>query len=458
MTSSSPAPDPDDGPAGSRAVEVPAIDGHPTEATEVGAQMHRLIERLYPICRSITGDGVRETLDVVGELLPLERHEVPSGTDVFDWKVPKEWNIRDAYVADASGRRVVDFRQLNLHVVNYSVPVRRTMSLDELRPRLYSLPQFPDRVPHRTSYFNEDWGFCLRHRDLELLEPGEYEVVIDSTLEDGSLTYAECVIPGETDDEVLLSTHVCHPSLCNDNLSGIALATFLARHLLDRPNRRTYRLLLIPGTIGSITWLARNREALDRIRCGLVLSTAGDAGPLHYKRTRSGSSEIDQAVIHSLAHSGKQYEVRDFEPYGYDERQYSSPGIGLEIGSLTRTPYGQFDEYHTSADDLDFVRPDALEDTLEQHISALAVLDGNGRYVNLRPHGEPQLGRHGLYAALGGRKGDNSAELAVLWVLNFSDGDHSLLDIADRAGLPFAAVRAAADALLEVDLLADAAA
>jgi aminopeptidase-like protein len=274
MTSSSPAPDPTGRPAGSQAPEVPAIDGRPTDATAVGEQMHRLIERLYPICRSITGDGVRETLDVVGELLPLERHEVPSGTDVFDWKVPKEWNIRDAYVADASGHRVVDFRQLNLHVVNYSVPVRRTMSLDELRPRLYSLPQFPDRVPHRTSYFNEDWGFCLRHRDLELLEPGEYEVVIDSTLEDGSLTYAECVIPGETDDEVLLSTHVCHPSLCNDNLSGIALATFLARHLLDRPNRRTYRLLLIPGTIGSITWLARNREALEPKPWGLGFGTA----------------------------------------------------------------------------------------------------------------------------------------------------------------------------------------
>jgi aminopeptidase-like protein len=421
--------------------------------------MHRLIERLYPICRSITGDGVRETLDIVGELIPLERHEVPSGSEVLDWTVPKEWNIRDAYVADPSGRRVIDFRELNLHVVNYSVPVRARMSLDELRPRLHTLAQFPDRVPHRTTYFNEDWGFCLRHRDLERLEPGEYEVVIDSTLEDGSLTYAECVIPGAGDgpadgrDTVLLSTHVCHPSLCNDNLSGIALATFLARHLLDRPHRLTYRLLLIPGTIGSITWLARNRGQLDRIRGGLVLSTAGDAGPLHYKRTRSGVSEIDQAVVHSLVHSGKPHEVRDFEPYGYDERQYSSPGFDLQVGSLTRTPYGRFDEYHTSADDLDFVQAAALGDTLAQHVAALEVLDGNATYRNLRPYGEPQLGRHGLYAALGGRKGDNSAELAVLWVLNLSDGAHSLLDIADRSGLPFAALRTAADALLEVRLL-----
>jgi len=415
--------------------------------------MHRLIERLYPICRSVAGEGVRQTLDILAEMIPLERYEVPSGTPVLDWTVPREWNIRDAYVADAAGRRVIDFRALNLHVVSHSVPVRARMSLDELRPRLHTLPEFPDRVPHRTSYFSEDWGFCLRHRDLEALEPGEYEVVIDSTLEDGSLTYAECVIPGERRDEVLLSTHICHPSLCNDNLSGIALATFLARHLLDRPNQLSYRLLLIPGTIGSITWLARNGDKLEHIRGGLVLSTAGDAGPLHYKRTRSGASEIDRAVIHSLVHSGKPYDVRDFEPYGYDERQYSSPGFGLEVGSLTRTPYGRFDEYHSSADDLDFVQPASLADTLAQHIAALEILDGDGTYRNLCPFGEPQLGRHGLYAALGGRKGDRSAEVAVLWVLNFSDGDHSLLEIADRAGLPFAAIRTAADALLDVGLI-----
>ena len=327
------------------------------------------------------------------------------------------------------------------------------MELDELRPRLHTLPDFPDRVPHRTSYHNETWGFCLSQHDLARLEDGTYEVVIDSTLEPGSLTLAECVIPGATTDEVLLSTHICHSSLCNDNLSGIALATFLARHLLDQSNRYTYRVLFIPGTIGSIAWLATNPDVVERIRCGLVLSTAGDRGRLHYKRSRSGAAEIDRVVEHVLRHADVPHEVRDFEPYGYDERQYSSPGIGLDVGSLTRTPYGQFDEYHTSADDLDFIAADALQDTLLRHIDVLAVLDRNQRYRNLRPNGEPQLGRHGLYATLGGRKGDNSTELAVLWVLNLSDGAHSLLDIADRSGFAFERVHEAAEALASVGLL-----
>ncbi|MEZ5226569.1 MAG: DUF4910 domain-containing protein [Acidimicrobiales bacterium] len=424
-------------------------------APSTGSEMHAAIERLYPICRSITGDGVRETLDLLSEIIPITQHEVPSGTEVFDWTVPPEWNIRDAYVKDSSGRRVIDFQQHNLHVVNYSEPVHATMTLDELRPRLHTLPDFPDRIPHRTSYFNRTWGFCLRHDDYVALEDGEYEVVIDSSLDDtGHLTYGELVIPGSSTDEILFSTHVCHPSLCNDNLSGIALATFLARSILDRPERRlTYRFLFIPGTIGSITWLATQPQSRTNILGGLVLSTSGDPGQLHYKRTRNGRHLIDAAVEHVLEASGDPYDVRDFEPYGYDERQYSSPGIGLEMGSLARTPYGQFDEYHTSADDLDFVRPDALADTLAKHIAVVDVLEANQRYRNLSPNCEPQLGPRGLYAALGGRKGDNSAEVAVLWVLNFSDGTHSLFDIARRSGLSFEAVRLAADALLEVDLL-----
>lgn len=424
----------------------------------VGDRMFDLVERLYPICRSITGDGVRQTLDGIAEVIPLTRHEVPTGTEVFDWTIPNEWNIRDAYVADPDGRRLIDFRRSNLHVVNYSVPVRAEMTFEELRPRLHTLPEFPDWVPHRTSYHNETWGFCLSQRDLDRIERDSadgvrFEVVIDSTLEPGSLTYAECIVPGATTDEVLLSTHVCHPSLCNDNLSGISLATFLASDLLDRPRHYTYRVLFIPGTIGSIAWLALNRDVVERIRHGMVLSTSGDAGDLHYKRTRSGRAEIDQVVEYVLGRSGVPFHVRDFEPYGYDERQYSSPGIGLDVGSLTRTPYGQFDEYHTSADDLDFISPAALEDTLARHLEVVDVLDRNGRFRNLSPMCEPQLGRRGLYAALGGRKGDNSAELAVLWVLNFSDGEHSLLDIAERSGISFERVREAADALISVDLL-----
>lgn len=426
-----------------------------TKSAATGSSMHGLIERLYPICRSITGDGVRHTLDVLSESIPIERHEVASGTEVFDWTVPPEWNITDAYVKDSTGRKVIDFQQHNLHVVNYSEPVRATMTLDELRPRIFTLPDFPDRIPHRTSYFNRTWGFCMRHNDYLALEDDEYEVAIDSTLDDaGHLTYGELLIPGDSDEEILFSTHVCHPSLCNDNLSGIALATFLARSILDRPERRlSYRFLFIPGTIGSITWLATQPEGRADITGGLILSTAGDPGSMHYKRTRRGDHPIDTAVEYVLEASGEDHSIRDFEPYGYDERQYSSPGIGMEMGSLTRTPYGQFDEYHTSADDLFYVKADALADTLAKHVAVVDVLEGNQRYRNLSPNCEPQLGRRGLYAALGGRKGDNSAELAVLWVLNFADGEHSLLDVAKRSGLSFAAVRTAADALLDVELI-----
>lgn len=423
------------------------------DTAAVGDRMYALIERLYPYCRSITGDGVRATLDAVGESVPLERVEVPSGTTAFDWVVPPEWNIRGAHVTGPDGCRVIDFADHNLHVVSYSVPVRQTMSLDELRPHLHSLPELPDRIPHRTSYFREDWGFCLRHRDLEALEPGEYEVVIDSTLAPGALSYAEWFLPGASTEEFLLSCHVCHPSLCNDNLSGIALAAELAAHLAARPRRLSYRLLLVPGTIGSITWLARNPDVIPRIGGGLVLNNAGDPGELHYKRSRQGHAPVDRAVLHVLAAAGVPYHVRDFEPYGYDERQYSSPGIGLAVGSLTRTPYGQFDEYHTSADDLDFVRPAALGDTFARHVEVLELIDRDATYHNLNPCCEPRLGDRGLYALLGGRKGDNSAELAVLWVLNLSDGHNSLLAIAERSGLPFSAVSAAADALVEVGLL-----
>lgn len=422
--------------------------------------MYELIERLYPIGRSITGDGVRRTLDIIGERIPLARTEVPSGTPVFDWVVPPEWNLRAAHITAPDGRRIVDVADHTLHVVGYSVPVHRRLPLDELQAHLHSLPEWPDRIPHRTSYFREDWGFCLRHRDREALPEGEYEVVIDATLGPGNLTYAEWSLPGCTTDEVLLSCHICHPSLCNDNLSGLALAVELAEHLASRPRRLSYRLVLIPGTIGSITWLARNPDRLAHIRCGLVLSTAGDAGPLHYKRSRAGEAEIDRAVLHVLERSAVPHRVRDFEPYGYDERQYSSPGIGLDVGSLTRTPYGCFDEYHTSADDLGFVHPWALADTLAHHVEVLELLDANTTLRSTRPFGEPHLGRHGLYAALGGRRpdGDRADELAVLWVLNLADGHHDLLAVAERSGLPFSAVRRAAEALAEVGLVDEVAA
>jgi aminopeptidase-like protein len=421
-----------------------------------GARMHALVTELYPICRSITGNGFRETLQRIRTRVPLDVREVPTGTRVFDWTVPREWNVRDAWVKGPGGDRVIDFRASNLHVVSYSIPIRRRMTLAELRPHLHTLPDRPDWIPYRTTYYKEDWGFCLTHRQLERLPDGDYEVYIDSRLHDGSLTYGEFFLPGRRTDEVLLSCHACHPSLCNDNLSGVALVAALAELLAGAALEYSYRFLFIPGTIGSIAWLALNEDRVPRIQHGLVVACVGDVGKFHYKRSRRGDAEIDRAVVHALRHRPEGFEARDFSPYGYDERQFCSPGFDLPVGSLTRTPHGRFPQYHTSADDLDFVRPEALAGSLAAYLSVLRILEGNRRCVNLNPRCEPQLGRRGLYRALGGVPDAGQLELALLWVLNFSDGAHTLLDIAEKAELPFEQVQRAARALADHGLLADA--
>ena len=416
-----------------------------------GAELHALVERLYPICRSITGDGVRQTLDIIGEHIELERHEVPTGTAVLDWTIPQEWNIRDAYVASPDGSRVIDFQESNLHVVGYSVPVNERMPLSELREHLHTLPDQPSWVPYRTSYYAPAWGFCLAQEKLDALPDGEYDVVIDSTLADGSLTYGEHVVPGRVTDEVIVSCHVCHPSLANDNLAGIAVAVSLAQQLALSQPHYTYRFLFMPGTIGSITWLARNASRIEKVRHGLVLACAGDPGSLTYKKSRRDDAEIDRVLQHVLR--SREHRVVDFSPYGYDERQFCSPGFNLGVGSLTRTPYAGYPEYHTSADNPSFVSPAAMEDTLGALRDAFGVLDRNRRYVNLSPYGEPQLGKRGLYDSLGGRSDAKQAQMAMLWVLNLSDGEHSLLDIAERAGLPFDIVDVAARALHDAGLV-----
>lgn len=409
--------------------------------------MKDLVDRLYPVCRSITGNGLRRTLEIIGEEIPLEVSEVPTGAQVLDWNVPREWNIREAWVKDASGRKVIDFAEHNLHLVGYSVPVHATMPLAQLREHLHTLPEQPTLIPYRTSYYAEAWGFCLRHDVLESLPDGDYEVFIDSTLEDGHLSYGEHVIPGELTDEVIFSCHVCHPSLANDNMASVAVAVELAKRLALVKPRYTYRFIFAPGTIGAITWLARNFDRVDRILGGATLACAGDRGSLTYKRSRRGDAPIDRAVEHVLRESERPHKVIDFSPYGYDERQYCSPGFNLGVGSLTRTPYAGYPEYHTSGDNPDFVTEESMADTLETLWAAVTVLERDRRYVNLSPYGEPQLGRRGLYDSLGGRSDTKQAQLAMLWVLNLSDGDHSLLDVAQRSGLPFATVADAADAL-----------
>jgi aminopeptidase-like protein len=422
----------------------------------VGEELHRLAAELYPICRSITGDGVRRTLEVVGRELDLRVHEVPTGTQVLDWTVPREWNVRDAWVAGPDGRRVIDFQASNLHLMSYSVPVAATLPLAELKRHLHTLPDQPDLVPYRTSYYAERWGFCASQRLVDSLPEGDYRVCVDTTLADGHLTYGEHLVPGDSEDEVLVTCHVCHPSLANDNLSGIAVATRLAGMLGRSRPRYSYRFLFIPGTIGSITWLARNEDRVGHIRHGLVLACLGDPGGLTWKRSRRGDTEIDRAVAHVLAASGRPHRVVDFTPYGYDERQFCSPGFNLPVGCLSRTPYAAYPEYHTSADDLDLVRPEHLEDSLQVCWEVVQLLERNRRYRNLAPKGEPQLGRRGLYGSIGGRSDAEERQMAMLWVLNLSDGDHSLLDVADRAGLPFALVADAAGDLERAGLLAAA--
>lgn len=422
-------------------------------AVECGQRLHEFAAELYPICRSITGDGIRQTLQSIGLRIPLRVTEIPSGTSAFDWTVPKEWNIRDAYVRAPDGSKVIDFQKSSLHVLNYSVPIHATMPLNELKPHLFTLPDHPDWIPYRTSYYQENWGFCLSHHQMSLLEDGEYEVCIDSTLEDGHLAYGECYLPGHSEEEVLISCHSCHPSLANDNLSGITVATALAELLSLIEHRYSYRFLFIPGTIGAITWLARNTEAVRRIRHGLVLTCIGDAGGFHYKKSRHGNSEIDRAAAHVLRHGSESHEILEFSPYGYDERQYCSPGFNLAVGCLMRSVWGSFPEYHSSADNLTFIQPLKLAESLRVCSAIVDILENNRHYCNQNPYCEPQLGRRNLYRSTGGETVGIEIS-ARLWVLNLSDGKHSLLDIAERSGLPFTAIHSAAQLLQDAGLLA----
>ena len=425
------------------------------ESDALGAEIHAFAERAYPICRSITGDGVRETLRLLGEIAPVEIHEVPTGTPVFDWAVPREWNFREAWIKNARGEKVIDATRHNLHLLNYSVPIHRKMPLAELQEHLHSLPDKPDLIPYRTSYYVDRWGFCLAHAEREKLEDGEYEVRIDTSLEDGSLTYGEIVLPGESDEIFLFSSHTCHPSLANDNLSALGVCAMLAR-LLGRVQRRyTYRFVFAPGTIGAITWLARNTEAARRVRHGLIAANLGDGGCFHYKKSRRADALIDRATVRVLRDAGEDYEVEEFTPFGYDERQYCSPGFDLPVGSLTRTPWGRYPEYHTSADNLDLIRPEHLGLSLRRYLEIVHRIETDRTYRNLNPHCEPQLGKRGLYRTLGGDDGGRERELALLWVLNQSDGEHSLLDIAERSEIPFARLAEAARALLDAELLAE---
>jgi aminopeptidase-like protein len=422
-----------------------------TGSPELAGALHDLVARLYPIRRSLTGEGVRATLAVVAEHIGLEVVEVPTGTPVLDWVVPDEWNLRSGAIRRLDGSVVVDTRRTSLQVLGYSEPVRTQVSREELLARIHTDPANPDAVPYRTSYHARTWGFCLSQAQRDALTEDRYEVEIDATLAPGALTYGEAVLPGLTDEEVLLTTHVCHPELANDNASGLAVLAMAGARLSARERRFTYRLLFLPGTMGSLAWLAANRARTDRIVHGVVLAGLGDRGALTYQQSRSGEAGVDRAAAHVLGHRGGA--VLPFSPWGYDERQFNSPGFALPVGRLSRTPHGTYPEYHTSADDLSFVTPEALGGALSALEEILAVLEGDGRWRNLAPYGEPQLGRRGLYDAIGGQREQGDLKMALLWVLNLSDGEHSLLDIAERAGLRFEVVARAAHLLRDADLL-----
>lgn len=421
--------------------------------TSLGQQMHALITAMFPICRSITGNGVRETLNIIKNEIPLTIYEVPSGTKVFDWEVPKEWNIKGAYIKNSRGERIVDFENCNLHVLNYSTPVHKHVTLDELKKHLFYLPEHPEWIPYRTSYYKEDWGFCISYDQLKGLKDDVYEVFIDSTLEPGSLTYAECFIQGQLQDEVLISAHVCHPSLANDNLSGISVATFLAKRLLQSKPRYSYRFVFIPGTIGAITWLSVNELSAEKIKHGLVASLLGDTGNFTYKKSRRGNAEIDEIVEFVLKTRNSSNKIIDFFPYGYDERQYCSPGFNLPVGCLSRTPFGQYIQYHTSADNLDFVDPVSLEESYNTYVQIVTILEANKKLINQNPKCEPQLGKRGLYDLKGGNNDTKDFQMALLWILNLSDGEHTLLDICKRSNMSFNTIHFASRKLEECELL-----
>ncbi len=410
----------------------------------IGEDILALAAEIYPICRSITGDGVRETLGHLARHIEITVHEVPTGTRVFDWTIPREWNIRDAYIRDSRGEKIVDFSKSNLHVMSYSVPVHKRLPLAELMMHIHTLPDQPDLIPYRTSYYAENWGFCMPHQQFASLRDDIYEVVIDATLEAGFLTYGEYLHKGDTEDEFLLSAHVCHPSLADDNCSGLALLTNLAKRLSNVKTRFSYRFLFAPGTIGAIAWLARNEERAKRIRHGLVVSCVGDSGGPVYKKSRRGAAMIDRVMGHVLAQYWPRPAMRDFSPYGYDERQFCSPGFDLPVGLFQRSQFGTFPEYHTSADNLTFISAENLAASYRTICAAIAIIENDAIFYNTQPKCEPQLGKRGLYGAIGGDNDAPKKHLALLWVLNLSDGAHTLFDIAERANMSFADIADAA--------------
>lgn len=441
------------------------------------AQADDLLRRLFPLCRSLTGEGVRRTLAILREIADFEIHEVPSGTVAYDWVVPEEWNVRDAYIANSHGQRVVDFHQNNLHLVGYSVPFEGRLTFEELRPHLHTLPDLPDAIPYRTSYYHRTWGFCLSQRQFDALDRKEtYFIKVDTTLTPGSLTYGEKVLQGTSGQQYLISTYCCHPSLANDNLSGMVLWALLLRELSQRPLRHTYWFLIAPETIGALVWLSRNESVARNITGGFLPSTVAGPGSFGYKRTFLGNSIIDRVVRQTFRELRLDYIEYPFDINGSDERQFSSPAFRIPMGTICKDKYYEYTFYHTSLDNLEFISADALIQSLKLYILAIEKLEMNRTYRSLSPYGEPMLGKRGLYPKLGGSIKQQAANLhlahedrpydvseervlygseldAIRWVLFYSDGQTSLLDIAEKTALPMRQLYEVAEKLAAHHLL-----
>ena len=432
--------------------------------TEYGNEMHDLMKELYPLCRSITGEGVRETLSILKKHIPfLNQHEVPTGTEVYDWIIPNEWRVKEAWLKyKDSDDKIIDYENLNLYLLNYSRPYKGIISYDTLKQHCFTLEEYPDWTPYRTAYYSDMWGFCMPYSQFSKLDKNrEFEVNIDTELREGSLTYGEAYIKGKSEEEILISTYLCHPSLCNDNLSGVVLTTFLAKLLSLRNNLQySYRFIFVPETIGAVTWLAHNEDKFSYIKYGLVATCVGDAHPFVYKKTRDGNQTIDRVVEQALVDSGKDYRILDYYPGGSDERQYGSPGINLPVGSLVRglyttetIPPKPFEEYHTSADNLSYVKAEYLQESLEVYMKVTEYIEKNCKYISLNMKGEPFLAKRNLNLPIGSGKGIYYSDVAIRFLMCYSDGTNDLLQIAKKARMSFEEIYNTAQILEEVGLL-----
>ena len=420
----------------------------------VGENLYSLAQELFPICRSLTGNGVRQTLSILGRELPeLVVYEVPTGTRCGDWVVPNEWNIRDAWIKEPGGRKIADFRQCNLHVLGYSEPVDRLIKLDELLKHLYSDPDRPDAIPYRTSYYHRRWGFCLTHNQLQGLKPGDYRVYIDSTLEPGAMTYGELILPGEGCEEVLISTYVCHPSMGNNELSGMVVTTFAAKWLQScKTLARTHRILFVPETLGSICYMNRNIDTMfARTVAGFNVTCIGDDRGYSYLSSRAGDTLADRVAKHVLEHMAEEYTVYPFIKSGSDERQYCSPGADLPVVSLMRSKYDEYPEYHSSLDDLSVIPPAGLAGGYAYLRRCLECLE-HDEALRLTTIGQPQLGKRGLYPSLSTAK-LGTWHRRMVDMMAYADG-RSLLAIADKLDVPMWELFNIADRLKSEGLLA----